>query len=419
MDSSHNRGWIFRSGGTNYASVSARGEAYFNSVGTDNYIAYPSGGFFSSNGSTGYIIITIPANYRSCTMMRFNVEIYNYSTGTSTTYTIGGYNYSDGNWYNVFAYANRQGTTGYGNLTVRFGHNGTNSIIWIGESNTSYSYPKVRITNVTLGHSAADYNTWAAGWSVTIATTAPTNVSQTVTNPATNYYAESAGSAGNADTVDGQHFNWNNNKNDHTYLWAASSNGQAYLVHRASMSVNYANSAGSARQLTSLGNYTYSNLSKDIPTNAVSYKIVASGGAVLGDSQYNVLHIPWSSGDYGTYLLFGANNGRFGIKYKHTGDVRELPTILTTSSSNVTSLDCKKYSSIYVTRSSTQTMTLSTTPNEGMECHIVIYNSGSSNITITLPSSYRKNITSITIAPGAFGEVNVMTINSIVHVRAV
>ena len=64
-------------------------------------------------------------------------------------------------------------------------------------------------------------------------------------------------------------------------------------------------------------------------------------------------------------------------------------------------------------------MTLSTTPNEGMECHIVIYNSGSSNITITLPSSYRKNVTSITIAPGAFGEVNVMTINSIVHVRAV
>ena len=195
MDSLDNRGWIFRSGGTNYASVSARGEAYFNSVGTDNYIAYPSGGFFSSEGSTGYIIITIPANYRSCTMMRFNVEIYNYSSGTSTTYTIGGYNYEDGNWYNVFAYANRQGTTGYGNLTVRFGHNGTNSIIWIGESNTSYSYPKIRITNVTLGHGTVDYNTWAAGWSVTIATTAPTNVSQTVTNPATNYYAESAGSA--------------------------------------------------------------------------------------------------------------------------------------------------------------------------------------------------------------------------------
>ena len=220
MDSSYNRGWIFRSGGINYASISARGEAYFSTVGTDNYIAYPSGGFFSSNGSTGYIIITIPANYRSCTMMRFNVEIYNYSEGTSTTYTIGGYNYDDGNWYNVFAYANRQGTTGYGNLTVRFGHNGTNSIIWIGESNTSYSYPKVRITNVTLGHSNTDYNTWAVGWSVTIATTAPTNVSQIVINPATNYYAQIADVANSVawSNVSGRPTNVSSFTNDAGYL---------------------------------------------------------------------------------------------------------------------------------------------------------------------------------------------------------
>ena len=231
-------------------------------------------------------------------------------------------------------------------------------------------------------------------------------------------YASSAGSVawGN---VTGKPFNWSGQSGQPTWLWGSNDGTNYYVWNPSNFNVNYANSAGSARQLTSLGNYTYSNLSTDIPTNAVSYKIVASGGAVLGDSQYNVLHIPWSSGDWGTYLLFGANNGRFGIKFKHTGDVRELPTILTTSSSNVTSLDCKKYSSIYVARSSTQTMTLSTTPNEGMECHIVIYNSGSSDITITLPSSYRKNVTSITIASGAFGEVNVMTINSIVHVRAV
>lgn len=64
---------------------------------------------------------------------------------------------------------------------------------------------------------------------------------------ATNFYGTLHGScdgnaatATNADTVDGQHFNWNNNKNDHTYLWAASDNGNAYLVHRASISVNYA-----------------------------------------------------------------------------------------------------------------------------------------------------------------------------------
>ena len=58
--------------------------------------------------------------------------------------------------------------------------------------------------------------------------------------------ASTATNATNADKVDGQHFNWNNNKNDHTYLWAATDNGNAYLVHRASISVNYANSSNYA-----------------------------------------------------------------------------------------------------------------------------------------------------------------------------
>ena len=69
------------------------------------------------------------------------------------------------------------------------------------------------------------------GISITIGGT-----TKSISNISVNY----ANSAGNADTVDGQHFNWNNNKNDHTYLWAASDNGNAYLVHRASISVNYA-----------------------------------------------------------------------------------------------------------------------------------------------------------------------------------
>ena len=875
MDSLHNRGWIFRSGGTNYASVSARGEAYFNSVGTDNYIAYPSGGFFSSDGSkSGYIIITIPANYRSCTMMRFNVEIYNYSTGTSTTYTIGGYNYSDGNWYNVFAYANRQGTTGYGNLTVRFGHNGTNSIIWIGESNTSYSYPKVRITNVTLGNSNPDYNTWAAGWSVTIATTAPTNVSQTVTNPATNYYAESAGSAGNADTVDGQHlitqvsdwntdslsifkssensisnapttdfiygvtlrfhrsisiyhtdlvtslyhdrlffrrkteegyhtwrelihsgnigsqsvnyansagsvawgnvtgkpFNWSGQSGQPTWLWGSNDGTNYYVWNPSNFSVNYANSAGNADTVDNMhasdfsynvssGNYDCNNL--PYGTHSATYRFSGSplnafpnsswsnmfvigagsdtmtqigapygadelyfrrgtwysdGGSIRTNAWNAILH----SGNYTSYVnnyywanvkistssntgtyptfanmkstgrvyldewiqfsgssglywpntngahlyantttsyaalitqgsrggycglqcgpsanymtvmdngsdkgLYNESNGRWIYYYSRTNDkvgiltssltktinlsgqtyistntwigttsgsemlnvggwvgttgaggwyslsygggihmsdstyvrvyngkrfynsnteqyafytaggitvgthfwgtsgastwlqgqrderavinitnktdassfwpiirwesssqgrwdtigvlgnnlyfmssvtsrtnngydttayidmttsvmfsngfyhmgigsndyvllaggsykrISDFFTVSTTSGSSVSSLYCGSYSAIYIARSSSQTMSFASTPAEGKECHIVIYNSGSSNITITLPSSYRKNITSITIAPQAFGEVNVMTINSIVHVRAV
>ena len=345
MDSSHNRGWIFRSGGTNYASVSARGEAYFNSVGTDNYIAYPSGGFFSSDGSkSGYIIITIPANYRSCTMMRFNVEIYNYSTGTSTTYTIGGYNYSDGNWYNVFAYANRQGTTGYGNLIVRFGHNGTNSIIWIGESNTSYSSPKVRITNVTLGHSTADYNTWATGWSVTIATTAPTNVSQTVTNPATNYYAQSvpwSGITGKpaSKTIWGQ-----------TYINASGEpqnvNGLCSITaHGQTMTLGSQNGAWGHIETTAANFYfnkslyvdghvySYSNASYDLGRSSNKWRYLylysrayldewiqfsGNSGLYWPNSNSATQLYPNNVTTYGNILIHGSRNGYSGIQLNNS-----------------------------------------------------------------------------------------------------
>ena len=65
-----------------------------------------------------------------------------------------------------------------------------------------------------------------------------------------------ASSAGNADTVDSQHFKWSNDSNSPTYLWAANSSGTAFLCARGSMSVNYANSAGSASSCD-YANYVY------------------------------------------------------------------------------------------------------------------------------------------------------------------
>ena len=99
------------------------------------------------------------------------------------------------------------------------------------------------------GSQAASDTTWVVGWNA--------NGTKLKAVKRADLSVNYASSAGNADTVDGQHFNWNNNKNDHTYLWAASSNGQAYLVHRASMSVNYASSAGSANWLNVNSTLTY------------------------------------------------------------------------------------------------------------------------------------------------------------------
>ena len=55
---------------------------------------------------------------------------------------------------------------------------------------------------------------------------------------------------GNADTVDGQHFSYSNSSNSPTYLWATNSNGSSFLAARGSISVNYANSAGTASKVT-------------------------------------------------------------------------------------------------------------------------------------------------------------------------
>ena len=102
----------------------------------------------------------------------------------------------------------------------------------------------------------------------------------------------------------------------------------------------------------------------------------------------------------------------------HTHDER-YQVISSTTASGITSLATGSYSSIHISTGSGGTMSFSSTPASGKECHIVIYNSGSSNITITLPSGYRRNIDSITIASGAFGEVNVLNAAGTIYVRAV
>lgn len=151
--------------------------------------------------------------------------------------------------------------------------------------------------------------------------------------------AENALNVSNAHTVDGIHANG--------LLTALSNSDKGISItvggttkSISNISVNYAGSTG---KLLSLGGYTYDNLSTDIPNNAVSYKLIKSGGTDLGDTQYNVLHIPWNYGDWGAYLLFGTNNGRFGVKHKHSGVVREvLDSSNYTSYAIPTSASCNK-----------------------------------------------------------------------------
>jgi len=65
-----------------------------------------------------------------------------------------------------------------------------------------------------------------------------------------------ATNAGNADTVDGHHFNWSGQGGQPTWLWGGNDPTNMYVYNPSNFSVNYAGSAGSA---TSAGSSGYSN----------------------------------------------------------------------------------------------------------------------------------------------------------------
>jgi len=162
---------------------------------------FPSGGYFHAGGAqTGALKIRLPANTKSVyPMLSFTCHIYNYSTGTSRTFKMGGH-YSNTQWYNVFAYCLSDNV---GNLNVRFGYEGTYLCVWIGETNTGWSYPCAFITDFQNGYSAID-GIWMNGWSLSLVT-----AFDTVTNgPYTPGYFwnnnnDGAGSGLDADLVDG------------------------------------------------------------------------------------------------------------------------------------------------------------------------------------------------------------------------
>ena len=64
-----------------------------------------------------------------------------------------------------------------------------------------------------------------------------------------------AASAGNADTVDGHHFNWAGQGGQPSWVWGGNDSGSQYVYNPSNFRVNYAESAGSA------GSVAWSNVS--------------------------------------------------------------------------------------------------------------------------------------------------------------
>lgn len=188
MDVTSNRGWIFRSGNDNIASINNKGFAAFSAIGRDSFIAFPDGGSYTTNASTktGYLRITLP-QLRSRTMLKFKVSIYNYDTDTSCEYTIAGYNFNNGKWYNCTAYSiGYNGNLSKSNLPVYYGETASNSVIYIGDVATNWSYPQIQIHDVVVGYFNYEYKQWCCNWKIDFVTTLE-NITASIDKPSSSY----------------------------------------------------------------------------------------------------------------------------------------------------------------------------------------------------------------------------------------
>jgi hypothetical protein len=148
------------------------------------YIMRPNGAdYVTTTGAvTGAIEIRIPTGGTGKDdMIKFVVDIYDYATQESITVFIGGYIYQaigGTTWTNVSAQI--IATDSSKNYKVRFGDNGSVHCVWIGETDSTWSYPQILVRDF-YGGFATTVEDYLAAWDITYVTSF-TTVSNTLTN---------------------------------------------------------------------------------------------------------------------------------------------------------------------------------------------------------------------------------------------
>ena len=158
--------------------------AYTYSGGT--YVPKPNGASYatSSNTHNGAIAIKLPtASWNQSDMISFNVDIFDYAggnAGESVSLYVYGYQYSTGNWTNCGAVVLSDRTDR--DYTVRFGHDGTRHIVYIGETSSSWNYLQITVRDFQAGYSAEDGARYDDGWDIAPNQTSFSNIQQTSTD---------------------------------------------------------------------------------------------------------------------------------------------------------------------------------------------------------------------------------------------
>ena len=138
--------------------------------------------YASTSSKTGAIRIQIP-NDALADMLSFTVVVFDYTTSASFTVQVTGYantSGGSGGWNNVSAHI-IQDPHSSENYTVRFGHDGTNHIVYIGELASTWSYPQVQVFNFMSGYTTTILN-YENGWDVTWRTGSFEDLDETLTD---------------------------------------------------------------------------------------------------------------------------------------------------------------------------------------------------------------------------------------------
>lgn len=177
----------------NAAAAAGNGTNVANNInrGSLSTIAYPDDGTYAlENTITGAIRIRLPGTIATglYTMVKFQVDIYDYNDGRTVTYDVGGYVYSlpaGPSWINCSAKAVGGGAGSV--KPVRFARTGSAGTdrfcLVIGDVSTVWSYPKVQIRNLIAGYTTFDVANWRAGWNIDVVTTLPAATDIAVLNP--------------------------------------------------------------------------------------------------------------------------------------------------------------------------------------------------------------------------------------------
>jgi hypothetical protein len=167
---------------TGRLKISSQGSLFFETSANGGYIPRPKGGHLVGNTSsyTGAIKIRMPV-HGSTDMISFHVDIYDYATGESITMFIAGYLYQvtgSDEWSNLEVITLTGNTSK--DYTVRFGGDGSNNCVWIGETNSTWSYPQVLVRDVQVGYTAV-VDSWDDDWFISFVTSFDT-VDETVSD---------------------------------------------------------------------------------------------------------------------------------------------------------------------------------------------------------------------------------------------